>query len=221
MEFGNTDFLKNNKRLIGPAVLFILSIFILLRVVIPMISSIGQERSKLAESKARLEKLNSSQNAIQEINANNITQNINLANKAFPMNKEIIQIYTTVVDVAAQDGLQVESFSVKVGQVYNKDGAVTTDEKQGEDGEFPTLDISVGVSASDTNSLFEFSNNLMKALPLANVNRLSTTEGNGEYDLSFYYKPINTSTLSQQEFVTPLTETEKQSLKTIEEFDQN
>lgn len=220
MEFGNADFLKNNKRLIGPAVLFILSIFILLRVVIPMISSIGQERSKLAESKARLEKLNSSQNAIQEINANNITQNINLANKAFPMNKEIIQIYTTVVDVAAQNGLQVESFSVKVGQVYNKDGAVTA-AKTKEGGEFPTLDISVGVSASDTNSLFEFSNNLMKALPLANVNRLSTTEGNGEYDLSFYYKPINTSILSQQEFVTPLTETEKQSLKTIEEFDQN
>lgn len=222
MEFGNTDFLKNNRRFLGPIVLFVLAAFIILRVIIPMISSISEERTRLTDSQARLEKLNSSQNAIQEINADNIVDNIELTKKALPINKEIIQIYTTVVDVAARNSIDLSSFSVKVGQVYNKDGLIdAASDKDSQSQEFPTLDISVDVEARDTDSLFKFSNDLMKVLPLANVNNFSTSQTNGQYDISFYYKPLNTGALAQQEFVTPLNDTEKQSLQTIEEFDQN
>jgi hypothetical protein len=87
--------------------------------------------------------------------------------------------------------------------------------------EFPTLDISVGLDASNTDSLFEFSNEIMRSLPLAQINNFSTDENSGLFDISFYYKPVNTDALAQQEFVTPLTQKDQQTLQTIQSFSQN
>jgi hypothetical protein len=41
------------------------------------------------------------------------------------------------------------------------------------------------------------------------------------FDISFYYKPVNTDALAQQEFVTPLTQKDQQTLQTIQSFSQN
>jgi hypothetical protein len=221
MELGNTDFLKNNKRFIGPIVLFVLSLFIVLRVIIPMISSISQERRDLVETKIKLEKLNDSQSAIQTINQDNVVENIELTKKALPMNKEIIQIYSTVVDIASKNNMQVKAFSVKVGQVYSQDNSTAPVEGKPEDQGFPVLDIRLGVDAQNTESLFQFSNDMMQALPLVRINKFTTSENSGDFDVSFYYKPLNDDALAKQEFVTPLNESEEKSLQTIEKFDQN
>lgn len=222
MDVTSTDFLKKNRRLLGPIILFVLSFFILLRVIIPLISTISDEKRKLSDAHERLQKLTNTQNAIQSINNDTIADNIELTKSALPMNKDIIQIYTSVVDIANKNNLQVNSFSVKVGQVYNKDGSISTKDSGDSNGqEFPTLDISVGLDASNTDSLFEFSNEIMRSLPLAQINNFSTDENSGLFDISFYYKPVNTDALAQQEFVTPLTQKDQQTLQTIQSFSQN
>lgn len=226
MEEQIRNFVKKNKTIIGPAVFMLLSVFIALRVIIPLFASISSKNEEIRQKEQTVADTQTTIDSIRAINAQNAEDNISLLRTALPQNKDIILVYSTLVSVASENSMELLSFSVKVGEVFARDtteavdpGAVPAEpEDTSALAALPSLTVTAELSAENKDSLFSFSQKLAQALPLSNVSMIETEGNIGTYDISFFYKPLNPTTLTEQKIITPLTPEDQALLEQLRQY---
>lgn len=217
----NKKTLKENSPLIGGLVLFLFAFFIVIRVILPLVTSIFDTREEITAQESRNQTLRDSQQAIASINNANIEENLTLTKTALPQNKDIVLTYTSVLDVASELGMQLEGFSVSVGQVYGDEPIESAESPAVPQAEvLPSIVATVQMAGSSESSLFEFPKLLTQKLPLAKVTTLQIEGGSAQYEIVFYYKPLNVEALGQQEIVEPLTPQEQVILNQLGTMDE-
>lgn len=204
---------KNKERLI-PFALFLASLFILLNLIIPQLSSIFETRKKISIERKKLKILEESLSIMNSQNTTEVNSNLQLASSALLFSKDIALVYASFTQASLKSQVVVRSFSIKVGDVY-------TQKKSQESitGQLPTFDVSIRLSSPDPRNIIDFTRGLYKTLPLLEIKKINVLENSSDVEVSFFYKPLDTTSLARQDVIGELTLAEVNTLNTLREFE--
>lgn len=124
--------------------------------------------------------------SLQQTTGAQLDEKMQIANIALPSEKDATLIYSLITTVAASHAINIESFSIDVGEVLIGNDLV--------DDPYAELSVSVDfVSPARVNTV-QFISNLYTALPISEVVSMREVEGQGSLTLTFYYSnPIDNS----------------------------
>lgn len=196
-----------------PVSLFLLSLFIIYRIIFPQLTTISRVRQDISGAEARVNDLSTSLATLRSLTDADIEEKFKKVNSALPANKDIVTIFTTMTSVASDTDVEVESFTINVGDVYKKNKDQGEQVPAAVQTVAPALDIQLGVEASSYENVVQFSNKLQNSLPLSEVKSVSAVNNNGQYKISFFYKPYQVEDLEVQKVIQPLSATEQKQLE--------
>ncbi len=175
--------------------LAVLSFFILLYVVIPQFTNMGEQREAVNIVQERINTLEQSNSVLKQTDSAKLAEDLRLVNRALPNNKNIVSIFSTISHLASESNIALEGFTIKVGELYTKDEGKQKDQMKNEVG-VPTLDVVISIGMDDSRDIVEFTNKLYKTLPVAQIKTLDTRENKGTLEISFYYRAFNFDNLN-------------------------
>lgn len=179
---------RKRKKQVLPLALTFAGFFILFRIVVPQWTDIVDAQDLVSKKK---ESITSKQQNIQFLNSipdAKIENDFNTVTTALPTQKDIILIYTELVDAAARANVVLGGFSVNLGGIYSTE-KVREKTKESIIG-IPIINILISVSGP-TNSLKRFADELYQSIPLLEIVGVNMSESEARYDVNFFYKPIS------------------------------
>jgi hypothetical protein len=162
-------------------------------IILPQIRGLALEIEKNRIKGEEVQKLKNSLAALNAVSDDRLDSDVQVLTSTLPTNKEVISIFSSLISLASEAGVQVRGFTIQVGQVY--------DTKQEEDVElhsatgFPSMNVILSLTSTDERQLVAFSEALYKSYPIAKINSLASQDGSSSLEISFYYRPHNLDSL--------------------------
>lgn len=178
---------RKRKKQLLPLALIFAGFFILFRIVLPQWTDIVDAQDLVTKKQ---ESIASKQQNIQFLNSipdEKIENDFSTVTTALPAQKDIILIYTELIDAAARSDVVLGGFSVNLGGVYSTE-EVQERKKESILG-VPIINILVSASGP-TNSLKRFADELYQSIPLLEIVGVNMSESEARFDVNFFYKPI-------------------------------
>ncbi len=199
-----------------PAGIVVASFLILLQVVIPQFSFITELNNKMNEKSEELATLRSSLSALKGTPDAKLTSDYALSLSALPESKNMLSIFMALTTIASKSDVRVSDFSLKIGEVY-EDGKKKEEKPVPQKNALgvPTLTVVAQVEADNPSSILAFSNNLYQVFPLAEIDTFSLTQGNGVFEINFFYKPFDLKQIAREELLTPMATKDQQLLQEL------
>lgn len=184
-----------NRPYIIPVVVILVVIVLFFQFVIPQFGALIKAQKEARESSLRLEVLKKNLDMLSNTNEETLDSQLRILNLALPLNKDFIGILNSVYSIAQKTGANLGSFSFKVGDISKSES----------NDNFPVVKLSVPINAGvgEINSFVEA---ISKALPLAEVYSVKVGIVSSMVDLSFYYKPLDSSNYAQDIRVNPISQ---------------
>jgi hypothetical protein len=178
--------LNKNKSYIVPIVIILVSIMLFLQFVIPQFGALFTARKEAGVVAAKLEVLKANLDILTNINEETLDSQLKILNSALPLNKDFIGILNSVYSTAQKTGVDLGSFSFAIGDLSKSENSDN----------FPVVNLSIPINAGITvmNSFVEA---ISKTMPLSEIQSIKTGNVSSTINLSFYYKPVDTSGYSQ------------------------
>jgi len=214
MEEKLKSFLAKHKKILVPVVLDLLALFLVFWVILPQFTEIPETTSQIKGQNSRITTLNQSLSNIRSASDTEVDENFNTAVRALPTNKEVALIFSALSAAASASNTQLETFSLSVGGIFGR----ATELTQGVTNA-PTITVTARIRGIDSRSMTQFSNELTKRLPLAEIKNISITSDSAYYEVGFFYKPVDTSKIEKQDKVTLLNQSEINLLNQLKEWD--
>lgn len=217
MESLGSFYYKKYKTHVIPLVLFVLGIFIVLRVAVPQFSAVQEIQHKIGAGEEKLKKLKATFSLIQNEPQEKISSDLSVVKRALPTSKEIITIYLAMSGAAAKTNVAIKGFALKVGDIYQKAGKgqkTASSESRGSN----SIAVELSIASPNPRNTFEFASLLYKTLPITEVKKIEGTGGDVKLNLSFFYKAPDLSALAATEYVEPLTFSQERTLKDMKEW---
>ncbi|MGE5041616.1 MAG: hypothetical protein ACM3IJ_01800 [Candidatus Levyibacteriota bacterium] len=192
-----------------PIGFIVIGVLIFFQLIVPSFGSIGELNQKVASESKKLQDYKDSAAVLSRLDDSQLSQQETLAAKALPSSKDIQAIYLAITTSAANANIFVRGFSVKVGDIFQK-----TASKANSVNGVPFITVTVQVSQVSASSLYAFSTQLGKQLPLNNRIRATVSAGEGNMDIAFYYKPYDLDALNSN-IVNPLSKQEVAVLQNL------
>lgn len=206
---------KKRKKQLLPVILFLAAVVIFLRIILPQLSDIGEARSEIGKKEATVTAKEKNLQFLSTIPDEIIENDFRIATIAVPTQKDIILIYTELIDASLRAGVTLGGFSVQLGGVYTKDEGEAAAEQRSQIG-VPFVNILVNV-AGPSLSVKNFADELYKSIPLVEIVKVNLLDNEAKYDVNFYYKPISLRPQGgSTEILVPLTKEEDDLLKELE-----
>lgn len=206
---------KKYKKVLLPMILFVCSSFMIFQVIIPQWNSITSLREDVATKEFSLEQSKKSLEILSITPDSNLTNDFELATTAFPIQKDIVLMFTSLSEAANATGVELGGFSLKVGGIYD-----ATNQYKNEkiiDG-VPYLNVVVEATGSEDN-ITQFARKLYAGLPVIEINSINIQGKQGHLDVNFFFKPVSTQ-LAKQTKIASYTPEETKLLKTLAEWKQ-
>ncbi len=206
---------KKYKKVMLPMILFVCSSFVIFQVIIPQWNSIGSLREDVATKEFSLEQSKKSLEILSITPDASLTNDFELTTTAFPIQKDIVLMFTSLSEAANATGVQLGGFSLKVGGIYD-----ATNQYKNEkiiDG-VPYLNVIVEATGSE-DEITQFARKLYAGLPVIEINSVNIQGKQGHLDVNFFFKPVSTQ-LAKQTKITSYTPEETKLLKTLAEWKQ-
>lgn len=207
------EFYKKYKKQILPVGLFCLAIFIIFRVILPQLTSIGDSNQIISQKTSEAETLQNTLSILTNSNADEVSSDQKLVMQALPNSKDITLIFSALSSAAAASNVELKEFSLKIGGLYGRAANIATGGVKG----VPAVDVIARVEAPDGESMVLFSNELQKRLPLSEIKKIDASSNLGTFDISFYYKTSDLALLSKQDKLTPLNQADLNLLNQLRE----
>lgn len=215
-EFLKSDYQKYTQYII-PLFVLVYSLIMIFQIIAPQFFSIQDARDSIQTKKENLKKMSDDFSFVQMVPDKLIDEQIDIANLAYPNYADIISIYKGIFSAALKTNVGIKSFTVVPGFVYQKNEGsmpIATDSSS------PIL-INIGISSEDSRNIVFYGKELYKVLPLFEVNNVNYNEKDASYTISAFKKPYDIKSLSKIGKVKPITETQKQLIKQLEEWKTN
>ena len=177
----------------------------------PQFTSIGKEQEVITQKTKEINNLKTSINTINSSSTQDILDSLHAVNAALPSSKDIVAIYGAITTLATKSNINIREFSLKIGKLYNSGKSKTLSLEATENGT-PILSVIISVHSDDNRNVFTFSQELYKILPLAEIQKIGLNNGDGNFEVNFFYKPYDANIIAQQTDVQPLTPQEKKVL---------
>lgn len=212
-------YVQKLKVYILPLIIVVISIFALWQIFLPQVFAIPDTNKKIEDKRTEVEELdNSYQTITKKFNNQTLNDNLTLTEQALPPFKDISTIYTNIILAATNSDVQIKSFKLQVGNIYNKKKRLA--EEQLNMG-YPVMNGEFQIGASSLDKFISFNSLIHRILPISEIKKFSIQKENGTYTIVFYYKTYDPIFLAKQTKISPLSPTEQEILKKVEEFKRN
>lgn len=188
-------------------VLFVLSVFIAFRIILPQIFTILETNQNIKSTQEEIKKLNDSLNILTSQSDSQVNDNLTLVGSALPFSKDVDLIFAALIRASNSSSTELREFSLKLGKVYGKKLTDTVQTKG-----IPFITVPALVSSPDPENFIQFSKEIQKIFPLAEVKKIATNKDRATFDIVFYYKPIDQSFISGQDKIPALSFSDQELL---------
>lgn len=198
---------RKYKTALLPIFIFILSLFVVFKITFPQFSNISATKAAITQQKQEVVILKKTLSTLNILNSSQVDSDLSTATLALPTSKNIVAVFSSLSNVSAKTNTIIKSFSLKVGDLYSKKGSTRVSSPAVQS---PFLAVTVSVTAPTSIDLINFSQEVQKSLPLAEVKKITIDGSNGTFEVNFFYKSTNLSAVSLNHDVAPLTPKENQ-----------
>lgn len=207
-------FYNKYKPFIFSGVFLLFAFFIIIQVIFPQISFIFSLQEKISAKSEEASVLQISLDSLASLDEAQLSEDFKTANSALPTVKDIGGMFSSLTVAAGRSNVTVRGFSLKVGKLF---GAQTV--PQTNTAGVPYLTVSVKAVANDSRDFIIFLSELQKTFPISEVKTMNAEASTANFEINFYYQPLDIKALVKQEQVTPLTKSEKNLLETLQEWE--
>lgn len=228
-------YINNSKPYIVGFLLFVVSIFVSYSVIVPQWNVIKAKRSGIAQIKRDIEGVKSSVQTINALDSVNLNRSLDLTKTTLPDKKDIVAFYNALTAVASQSNVSIKSFSLKIGDLYQKDTSISqlssnqdslnsnqvradVNSRQTISSLPQTVGVTLEIEGGDDKGVYLFQKNIYRALPLAEVYTASINERSAKFEINFYYKEYNSKLIAKQTNIKPLSEAQKNLISKLKEW---
>jgi len=195
---------NKNKSYIVPIVIILVSIMLFLQFVIPQFGALLTARREAKDVSTKLETLKANLDILTNINEETLDSQLKILNLALPLDKDFIGMLNSIYLTSQKTGVSLGSFSFKIGDLA-----------QSENGDsFPVVKLSVPINSGVT-AINSFVETISKTVPLSEIYLIKVGNISSAVSLSFYYKPLNISSYSQD---VPISSISQKGLRLISQL---
>lgn len=169
-----------NKFFLFPAIIVLLCIVLFFQFIIPQFQALSLARQEAGEASEKLQILNDNLNVIINTDDFSLDSQLDILNRALPLNKDFISILNVLNSAALKAGVILNNFSLQIGDISD------TEEKD----KFPTISVTIPINA-DAFAVNKFMSAIHNALPLSEVSSVKTGDRVSTINISFYYKSLD------------------------------
>lgn len=187
--------LIKNKSYILPVVVILISVLLFFQFVIPQFGVLFTTINQAKESSLKLQVLKENLNLLNNVNEQALDSQFQVLNSALPLDKDFIGILNSIYLSSQRTGVSLGSFSFKVGDLSKSENGDS----------LPVVKLSIPINASIA-GINSFVQTLNMTLPLSEVYAIKVGGISSTIDLSFYYKPFDSSNYSQDVRVIPISQ---------------
>jgi len=210
-------YLKRYKKDLLPLALSVGGFIMLVRIIIPQFGIISDLNNQITSQIDTNVRLNESIEALNGINESELERDYELAMQALPTDKSIGAVFEALTIAAGKSNVTIGGLNIQVGSVYSQEtGKIKESNVDG----VPFLNMIVRVSGTNTIDITNFAQALYETLPVAEINTISVSDTAGEFDVNFYFKPINEAGFKAQTQVAPLTPAQRELITKLETWSQ-
>lgn len=181
-------------------ILIVFAVVIIFSVVIPQIQGIGLQREQNSLRRTNVIKLQSSLSALESISDTRLVSDVEVLNAALPTNKDVISIFSSIISLATDVGIQVRGFTIQVGDIYDVENETAKADTYSETG-YPSMNVVLSLSSTGQSQIVEFTKRLYASFPIAKVNTVASQDGNSSMEISFFYRPYDIDILQNSDEV--------------------
>lgn len=207
-------FYKKYKPFIFSGVFLFFAFFIVFQVIMPQISSIFSLQEKISAKSEEASLLQMSLDNLASLDSTRLAADFKTVNSALPTAKDIGGMFSALNLAAGKSNVTIRGFSLKVGKLF---GTQTT--PQTNTFGVPYLTVSAKASASDSRNFITFLSELQKSFPISEVRSMNAESSTANFEINFYYQPLDIKALVKQERVEPLTKSENNLLEELRDWE--
>ncbi|MBI2421139.1 MAG: hypothetical protein HYV38_03585 [Candidatus Levybacteria bacterium] len=163
-----------------PVVTILACILIFILIIIPQLNLLSDNRAKREEEINKLNILRKNLSIVSGVQDSELKNNLSLASKALPVNKDFEAILDAVSSAANISGVAVGDFEFSVGDITNPPKAQK---------KFPSLEIDLSL-ATNTDGMIRFIDEVYRTVPLVEASNVRVAGNSATVVLVFYYKPL-------------------------------
>lgn len=191
---------ERNKPYMVPVIVILICVILFFQFIIPQFKVLALAREQAEEASLKLETLKKNLNVLMNISEKSLDSQLEIMNKALPLNKDFSGILNSIYFAAQKTGVNLGAFSLQIGdlsEAKNKD-------------KFPKISISIPINSGGT-SVNSFVQTINKTVPLSEVTRIKIGEKdsrikNSILNVSFYYKHLGSSGSNQDAQINPISQ---------------
>lgn len=197
-----------NRSYILPVVIILVSVMLFFSLIIPQFGALLTTTKEAKDSSLRLQVLKENLNILTNINEEVLDSQLATLNLALPFDKDFIGMLNSIYSTAQKTGVSLGSFSFKIGDLAKSENGDN----------FSVVKLSIPVSSSVT-ALNSFVQAVSKTVPLSEVNLIKVGNVSSTVNLSFYYKPLDSSNYSQNVPISPISQKGLTLIGQLREFE--
>jgi hypothetical protein len=190
----NKEYILFGKKLSGEVLVGIalgfLMVILIFFIILPQIQGIATEIEKNRIKNDEVQKLRTSLGALNAVTDDRLESDVQVLTEALPTNKEVISVFTSLISLATNAGVQVRGFTIQVGEIYTTTEKEEVIDSRSETG-FPSMNVVLSLTSSDQRQIVSFSQELYKSFPIAKINSVASQDGSSSMEISFYYRPYD------------------------------
>ncbi|HRN96510.1 MAG TPA: hypothetical protein PLD54_03640 [Candidatus Levybacteria bacterium] len=209
---------KISASIIIGVILVVFGFVLVTAVIIPQIRSIGEQREANSLKQSEVAQLESSLAALNSVSDQRVASDIDVLTSALPANKEVISVFSSIISLATDVGVQVRGFTIQVGDIYDINPEQSQEVDVTSDTGFPSMNVMLTLNSTDQRQIVEFTKQLYKNFPISKINTISAQETNSMLEISFYYRPYDLDTLQNTTVIPGYTNESLELLKTLREL---
>jgi hypothetical protein len=193
------------KAFLLPFGVVVVSVLMIFYLIFPQIQQYFNLQDTIGIEQQKLDTLVGNYNFLNSLDDNQVNSNYQLLTGALPPEKDFAGIINAITYVSGQTGVAVGDFQFSLGNLSPSNLSGTA---------YLSTKIEISLKGSPQN-VVAFTREIIKTIPIADVDSLSVGQNSSDIVLVFYYKPLPSQSISDQIKIVPLSTNQQNLINTI------
>ncbi len=213
-------YVRKYKQNFVPIALYFFGFFILLKILIPQITQFQSVRKEYQDKNDQIELLKSSIETLSSLDEASLNDTLSDLERALPREQDATLIVSSINAAALRANAEVVGYTINPGRIYEKpaeDAGLNQTEKTANEA-VPFQELELQVTSDGLQNIIDLAQEFQELVPISEITKLSTTGGEGNFLIKFYYKPFNKEAVSKRDVVTPFRTSDLELIAKIKGF---
>jgi len=196
---------KHYKAFLVPIGVILVSILAIIYIIFPQVQQYFNSQSLVVVEQQKLNTIKANYSLLTSLDDAQIAANLKILSQALPPQKDFAGIIDAIAYVSAKTGVSVGNFEFSLGDLSASNFAGTA---------YPSTKLNINLKG-DAKSITNFSNEIVKTMPISEVTSINISQNVGILVVIFYYKPFPPKNFSDQDSITLLSGNQESLIKQV------